>query len=416
MRRLLITALCGMSLGACDSVLPGAPEDNELLDAPLTGLTPTQIAIHLQGDETFGRRFGTVDGVGPIFVATSCDQCHVGEGKGNPLFNITRFGRYDGGSFDPMRSSGGPQLQNRAIPGHEPERVPAEANGVSAFMPPSVTGLGFLEAVDDTTLLRLADPDDRDGDGVSGRVQLLDADDFVSDLVSLEAVVQGSAPTRGRIMDGKVIGRFGRKASTVNLLHQTVTALSEDMGLTSDLIPHDLLNVQTGNLGRDDVPDPEVASSTVDALVFYLKTLREPLRRNEDDPDVQAGEVLFSEIGCAACHTPTLRTGRSEIEALDRVTFHPYTDMLLHDLGPGLDEGYTEGRATSAEWRTTPLWGLGLSAAFQGGQAFFLHDGRARTIREAIDYHGGEASGSRARFKELSPVQQQRLLAFLESL
>ncbi len=409
----LLLALAG---AGCDSLLPSAPEDDEILDAPLDGLTAAQLRIHLLGDEEFGRRFGEADGVGPIFNATSCDQCHVGEGKGNPLFNIPRFGRFQGAEFDPMRSVGGPQLQNRALPGFMPEAIPAEATGVAEFMPPSVTGLGFLEAVDDTTILRMADPDDADGDGISGRPQLLDADDFISDLVSIEEVVQGSAPTRGRIVDGKVIGRFGRKAVAVNLLHQTVTALSEDMGLTSDLIPNDLLNVQVGNLARDEVPDPEIPSSVVDALVFYLKTLREPLPRNQDDPDVMAGGALFRQIGCASCHVPTLRTGRSEIEALDRVEFHPYTDLLLHDMGPELDDGYTEGVATGSERRTTPLWGLGLSAEFQGGMAFYLHDGRARTIREAIEFHGGEAAASRAAFRDLSPEQQEQLLAYLRSL
>jgi CxxC motif-containing protein (DUF1111 family) len=339
----------------------------------------------------------------------------VGEGKGHLFFNITRFGKA-GATFDPMREAGGPQLQHRALPGYPPEGVPAGATAASQFMPPAITGLGFLEAVDDTTLLRLADPDDADGDGISGRVQLLDADDFISELVTIEAVVQGSAPTRGTLIDGKVIGRFGRKSSAVNLLHQTVTALSEDMGLTTDLIPHDLFNRQVGNLGTDDVPDPEVGSSTVEALVFYLKTLREPLRRGAGDPEVQAGADLFAEIGCAACHLPTLRTGSSEIPQLDRVEFHPYTDLLLHDLGPELDEGYTEGGATSAEWRTTPLWGLGLSASFQGGQAFHLHDGRARTLTEAIEYHGGEGAASRERFRALSDEDRERLLRFLDSL
>jgi CxxC motif-containing protein (DUF1111 family) len=399
----------------CGILFPDLPDDDEVLDAPLDGLSGAQLRVHVAGDEAFGRSFGPEDGLGPLFVASSCESCHVGEGKGHLLFNITRFGRV-GQSFDPMREMGGPQLQNRALPGYPPEGVPDGANAVSRFMPPSITGLGYLEAVDDTTLLRLADPDDEDGDGISGRVQLLDADDFVSELVSLEAVVQGSAPTRGMMIDGKVIGRFGRKASAVNLLHQVVTALSEDMGLTSDLIPRDLLNRQVGNLGTDDVPDPEVASSMVEALTFYLRTLRRPLRRAVDDADVQAGESLFAEIGCGDCHLPTLRTGASEIAQLDRVEFHAYTDLLLHDMGDDLDDGYTEGRATGGEWRTTPLWGIGLSADFQGGQAFYLHDGRARTLADAIEYHGGEGAASRERFRALSAEDRERLLRFLRSL
>lgn len=411
----LACALVAVTTTGCGMLFPDLPAEDEILDAPFDGLSGAQLRVHLAGDEAFGRSFGPEDGLGPLFVSNSCESCHVGEGKGHLLFNITRFGRV-GEPFDAMREMGGPQLQNRALPGYPPEVVPEGAGAVSQFMPPSITGLGYLEAVDDTTLLRLADPDDEDGDGISGRVQLLDADDFVSELVSLDAVVQGNAPTRGTLIDGKVIGRFGRKASTVNLLHQVVTALSEDMGLTSDLVPRDLLNRQVGSLATDDVADPEVASSTVEALTFYLRTLRRPLPRDANDADVQAGESIFADIGCGACHLPTLRTGASEIPQLDRVEFHAYTDLLLHDLGEALDDGYTEGRAAGGEWRTTPLWGIGLSAEFQGGQAFYLHDGRARTLVEAIEFHGGEAAASRERFRALSAEDRERLLRFLRSL
>lgn len=403
-------------LAACDLVFPELPAENEVLDAPIDGLTPTQLGIHLEGDAEFGRRFSAADGVGPIFNATSCDQCHVGEGKGHVLFNLTRFGRSTPDGFDPLRAQGGPQLQDRALPGFEPERMPPEATGASEFMPPAVTGLGYLEAVDDSTLLRMADPDDLDGDGISGRVQLVDATTVISDIAELEAIVQGGPPTRGTGIDGAFIGRFGRKAGAINLLHQTMNAYLQDMGLTTDLFPRDLLSRRTGNFAEDAVADPEIPSSVLNAVVFYLKTLRVPLRRNPNDPLVQAGEAIFAQIGCAGCHVPTLRTGESEIGPLDRVAFHPYTDLLLHDMGPELDDGYTEGRATTSEWRTTPLWGLGLSADFQGGQAFFMHDGRARTLREAIELHGGEGSASRAAFGLLAPEDQERLLAFLRSL
>ncbi|RMH11865.1 MAG: hypothetical protein D6701_14430, partial [Gemmatimonadetes bacterium] len=176
--RLLLLPLLALAAG-CDIVFPDLPADNEILDAPVDGLTPTQIGVHLAGDEEFGRRFTVEDGVGPIFNATSCDQCHVGEGKGNVLFNLRRFGRQTPDGFDPMLEFGGPQLQDRAIPGFEPERIPEGVTGVAAFMPPAVTGLGYLEAVDDTTLLRMADPDDTDGDGISGRVQLVDPEGVI---------------------------------------------------------------------------------------------------------------------------------------------------------------------------------------------------------------------------------------------
>lgn len=414
--RILFLPVLAIFLPACDLLTPELPPEESVLDAPIEGLTPSQLRIHLAGDEEFGRSFTPAEGLGRVFNAASCDQCHKGEGKGHLLFALTRFGRWNGESFDPLREHGGPQLQNRAVPGFDPERIPEHATDVARFLPPSVTGLGYLEAVDDSTLLRLADPDDENGDGISGRASWLRAEGVVADVASLEAFVQGSAPTRNRIIDGRIIGRFGRKAGTVNLLHQTVTAYSEDMGLTTDLLTRDLYNPEVGNFAEDEVADPEIPSSVLNAVVFYLKTLRVPLRRNAGDPQVIGGEAVFGEIGCGACHTPTLRTGRSEIAVLDRMEFHPYTNLLLHDMGPELDDGYTEGSASPSEWRTTPLWGLGLSARFQGGQAFYLHDGRATTLEEAIEHHGGEGSASREAFRNLGPAERASLLAFLQSL
>jgi CxxC motif-containing protein (DUF1111 family) len=415
MKRPLFVA-CMLALAACDAFLPSGPPEDQLLDGPIEGLTPTQLAAFARGDEAFGRAFAAREGAGPIFVATACAQCHVGDGKGHPVFNLTRYGRMDAGVFDPMRAQGGPQLQHRAIPGYQAEVAPAGATGSSVFTAPAVTGLGLLEAVDDTTLLRMADSADQDGDGISGRVQLLDQSGLIVEVTSLEGIADQGVPTRGVPIGGRFIGRFGKKAATVNLLHQTVTAYHEDMGLTSDLIPQDLFNPQVGNFTSDDVPDPEVSPAEVAAVVFYLKTLRPPPRRNAQDPDVGAGEALFAQTGCASCHVPALRTGQSPIAPLNQVEFYPYTDLLLHDMGPELDDQYTEGSATTAEWRTAPLWGVGLAAGAQGGRMHLLHDGRASTFREAIGFHGGEGAASRAAFQALSPADQERLLRFLESL
>ncbi len=372
----------------------------------------------MAGDEAFNRVMSPEDGAGPLFIASSCATCHPGDGRGHPVFNLTRFGRMEAGVFNPMKSHGGPQIQNRAVPGYPPETVPESATGVTRLTPPAVTGLGYLEAVDDATLLALADPDDADGDGISGRVQRIDSSDFIAEIVSIEALVADDAGGRTRFLpeDGKFIGRFGKKGLTINLLHQTVQAYIQDMGLTTDLVPQDLFNVQVGGFSTDDVPDPEITSNVVNNVVFYLKTLRPPERRNADDPDVLAGEQLFAEIQCAACHVPTLRTGRSEIRQLDQAEFHPYTDLLLHDMGPALDDGYTEGIASTSEWRTPPLWGIGLAQDFQGGIPYYLHDGRATTLRQAIQYHGGEAAQSREAFDRLSEAEQERLLRFLKSL
>jgi len=399
-------------LGACDTLTPSAPAENEVLDGFVEGLTANQRRQHITGDIEFARRFAADDGLGPVFVAASCDQCHVGDGKGHAVFNLTRFGRQGPNGFDPLTRFGGPQLQHRSIPGYPAEEIPPAATGFSVFTAPAVTGLGYLEAVDDQTLIDLADPDDLDGDGVSGRLQLHPP----SELIEASLRAAGSTPGRGTVIDGRYIGRFGKKGLTVNLVHQTVGAYHEDMGITSDLLMEDVQNPAAGALGLDPVADPEVSNQVVASVVFYLQTLRAPARREATHPEVVAGEALFTDIGCASCHTPTLRTGASSIAPLHQVDFHPYTDLLLHDMGPDLDDGYTEGRATTSEWRTPPLWGIGLQARFQGGEATYLHDGRARTLDEAIGFHGGEGSRSRDRFGQLSADDQARLLRFLRSL
>ena len=396
--------------------MPDLPAEDQVLDGTIEGMTPSQVHQHIAGDAEFARRFAVADGLGPIFVATSCEQCHVGDGKGHPTFNLLRYGSYGAVGFDPLISLGGPQLQHRAIPGYPPEEIPAEATGVATFNPPAVTGLGFLDAVDDSTLVALADSADVDGDGISGRLQLHSPNELIEAVVALEAVGSPAPGTRGTLVNGMYIGRFGKKAGAVNLLQQTVAAYQQDIGITSDLLPEDLFNPRAGSRASDGVPDPEVSSSTVANVVFYLKTLRAPSRRDADQPDVIAGEEIFEDIGCAGCHLPALTTGRSEIDVLDRVTFHPYTDLLLHDMGPELDDGYTEGVALSSEWRTPPLWGVGIQANFQGGRMFLMHDGRAESFEEAIALHGGEGEASQEAFEALSAEDQARLLRFLRSL
>ena len=395
-----LLALIGAA-GGCDSVLPSTPEPETVLAEPISDLTPTQLATHIAGDEEFARIFSPADGLGPLFVAASCESCHVGDGKGHPVTTLTRFGRYDGVTFDPMPAHGGPQLQHRSIPGYPAEVIPDEATGVTQLMPPAVTGLGFLEAVEDATLLALAAAAD---DVISGVPNWVDPPEFFT-------------PESHHIeQDGRYMGRFGKKASTLNLLHQTVGAYLQDMGVTTDFALDDTHNSQAGIFTGDNVADPEVSFDVLKNVVFYVRTLKVPPRRNQTDPDVLAGETLFAQIGCAGCHVPTLMTGQSDVEALNEKVFHPYTDLLLHDMGPRLDDGYTEGSALTSEWRTAPLWGIGLAEDSQGGQAFYLHDGRATTLREAIDFHGGEADVSRSRFERLSPEAQEQLIAFLRSL
>lgn len=415
-RVLCVAALVAL-LGGCDILTPDAPLEEEVLDGTIEGMTASQVGQHFAGDEEFGRVFAVEDGLGPIFVAASCEQCHVGDGKGHPVFNLQRFGRLlPSSGFDPMTELGGPQLQHRSIPGYPAETVPSGVTGLSVFTPPAVTGLGFLDAVEDQTLIDLADPFDLDNDGISGRLQLHEPTPLIEEVIELERRGSPDPTARGTLVDGGYIGRFGKKALTVNLLHQTVGAYHDDMGITSDLMPEDLFNPEAGSRASDAVADPEVTSAAVADVVFYLKTLRAPSRRGADDPRVLDGERIFQDVGCADCHVPSLTTGASEIEVLDRVEFYPYTDLLLHDMGPELDDGYTEGRAFTSEWRTAPLWGLGLVETFQGGETFLLHDGRARSIEEAVEFHGGEASGSRGAFLALTPEQRAAILAFLKSL
>lgn len=409
-------ALVMATTGCGGPFMPDAPPADQVLEGPIDGLSPSQLAFFARGDGEFGRRFSAADGLGPLFIAQSCDACHAGDGKGHPLFDITRFGRYAGSVFDPMRAEGGPQLQNRAILGYLAERLPSSAIVSARFTPPATTGLGLLEALDDTTILALADSADVDADGISGRPSWVDASDLVASLARSATSGTPGPITRHLSWSGRYLGRFGKKARAITLRHQTVNAYSEDMGLTTDDLLDDLVVPGIAGGSGDAVADPEVGSGVVSSVVFYLRTLRPPPRRGVAEADVVAGEALFRSVGCAACHVLQARTGRSEIAALDRVTFAPLTDLLLHDMGPDLDDGYTEGDAASSEWRTAPLWGIGLAERAQGGSAFLLHDGRARTLRSAIGFHGGESAASRAAFNALTAVDQDRLLRYLRSL
>jgi CxxC motif-containing protein (DUF1111 family) len=180
------------------------------------------------------------------------------------------------------------------------------------------------------------------------------------------------------------------------------------MGITSAFAPVDAHTLQA--------IEPEIPIDKINDLVFYLQTLKAPVQRNSDDATVQAGKALFIQIGCENCHKQTLKTGVAPIAGLSEKEFHPYTDLLMHDMGPGLDDGYTEGSAKSYEWRTAPLWGLGLSTDSQGGSYYLLHDGRATSIEAAILLHGGEGSASKNKYSQLSASEQSALLTFLNSL
>ncbi|MBL0323074.1 MAG: thiol oxidoreductase [Ignavibacteria bacterium] len=393
--QVILALTLGTIVTACDAIFPSAPQEDQLLDGPVAGLTASQSRTFLRGDVAFNDLiFTTQTGLGPTFVSNSCGSCHAGDGKGHPTTSLVRFGQRDesGNSF---LNLGGPQLQNRSIPGFSPEVLPAGAPHAT-FLPPANTGLGYLDFVTDASILSHADPNDADGDGISGRPNWIAIAPFVT--LRANAEIQG----------GMVIGRYGKKASTYDLLQQTVNALSQDIGIASEFAPFDVFSGLA--------IEPEIATQTIHDIVFYLQTLKAPIQRTPSDATVLAGKRTFSDIGCGACHVPSLMTGPAPVDALSNTEFHPYTDLLLHDMGPGLDDGYTEGIAASNEWKTPALWGLGLSSRSQGGEIFLLHDGRARSIDEAIRMHGGEAERSRDLFKALQDSDRAALITFLESL
>lgn len=380
---------------SCDDLIPASAPADQLLDGPVEGLTFEQNRRFQQGDIAFNDQiFTSTNGLGPLFVATSCGSCHAGDGKGHPSTTLTRFGQNDetGNHF---LSLGGPQLQHRAISGFMPEELPAGVPSAK-FTPPANTGLGYIESVSDTDILSLADPDDSDGDGISGVVSWITLKDYVT------------PDARAIEKNGKYIGRFGKKAAVYNLLQQTISAYQQDIGITSSYEPYDNhTDVET---------DAEISNATINNVVFYLRTLKAPVQRQQEDLSIIQGKSLFIQAGCEKCHKANLKSQSGPISAISDKSFSPYTDLLLHDMGPELDDGYTEGSAKTYEWRTAPLWGLGLSEASQGGQYYLLHDGRARSIEEAILMHGGEAAVSRSNYEALSTTEKKLLITFLKSL
>lgn len=389
------TVIAGMAVIGCENFEPLPPNDADLLDGPVEGLSESENIRFLRGDIAFNDDIFTPEtGLGPLFVANACGTCHPGDGKGHPFTTLTRFGQYDN-TGNQYKHLGGPQLQNRAIPGFEPETLP-EGVGFSELIPPAVTGLGFIDAVRDADILAWADPDDSDGDGISG----------VPNWVSMKEYLFSRPETTE--INGKYIGRFGKKGAAYDLHQQTAQAYNEDIGITSTyeaIDTHSVLAI-----------DPEVTDQTVLDVVFYLKTLKAPIPRNTNQAEIVSGRNIFLEIGCGKCHRSEMKTGTSPVAALSEKTFYPYTDLLLHDMGPGLDDGYTEGSAKTSEWKTPALWGLGLSKFSQGGGYFLLHDGRARSIEEAIILHGGEGQTSSEKYQSLTETDRRNLIAFLESL
>ncbi|MCP9490104.1 MAG: c-type cytochrome [Solirubrobacteraceae bacterium MAG38_C4-C5] len=385
------------------------------------------------------------DGLGPTFNAQSCSSCHFKDGRGQPpqgpedperglLLRLSIPG--PDGQPRPVPVYGS-QLQDRAISGVSPEgsvaitHVPRRgsyADGTrytllepryaiagAAFGPipadvmtsprvaPPVFGTGLLEAVAEEDIVALADPTDADGDGISGRANR------VPDAASATTSELGPE-------GGTALGRFGWKANVPDVEQQNAQAFHGDIGVTSPLFTDQ--NCPEGQEGCADAPAggrPEIDEQRLGRVTFYVRTLAVPARRGVGDPTTTRGEDTFRELGCAACHLPELQTGPSDVPGLSNQAIRPYTDLLLHDMGPGLADGRPDGLASGSEWRTAPLWGIGLTETVNG-HTRFLHDGRARNLEEAILWHGGEAAGAQRRFRALPRDDREALLAFLRSL
>jgi CxxC motif-containing protein (DUF1111 family) len=387
--------LWGAGILGCDKLLTATVDDTTAspMDNP-----PSIMAAFARGDEQFARIFRVSEGLGPVFNQPSCETCHPGDGRGTPHMALTRFSV----NGDLVPQLGGPQLQDRAISGVPPETLPVGAE-VSVRMPPPVFGRGLMEMIPDATIIALEDPDDLDGDGISGRVNWVQPADFVP------PTMMGAGP-------GLAVGRFGLKANVSSLLQQIVGAYHDDMGITSDFAPEESLHPLVGDLSlHDTAPDPEVPATEVLDVLMYIRTLAVP-RRGEETDLVRRGDALFGQMGCVSCHVPSLKTGPSDIPSLNLVDVPLYSDMLLHDMGEGLADHRVDGGANGYEWRTAPLMGLRLAADNLGGVVHYLHDGRTSDLSEAILMHGGEAQASRDQFSALSAEGKEAVLAFLLSL
>jgi len=394
---LLAVTLAALAVG-CDGLVTEAPNDADLFDAPIDGLTAEELAAFVEGDEQFGQAFLPSEGLGPIFNDVSCAACHSGDGRGRRENSLTRVSR----GVDPALDVGGPQIQDRAIPGAVPESVPAGVD-VSVRLPPPVFGVGLIEAIPEAAILANADPTDADGDGISGRPNMVIPPAFVPD----REPGAGSTPQ---------LGRFSRKAQVSSILEQIVAAYQQDIGITTGFLPDENHNPQVSRAHEvaDRVADPELPATAVLATLDYLRMLAPPAP-GEMTARRQRGGDVFRAIGCAACHVPEFVAGPSVIPAIEGRRVALFSDLLLHDMGPGLADNRPDGDATGQEWRTAPLWGLRVMRDFLNGDAFLLHDGRAATVEEAILLHGGEGQEARDEFAALAPADRDALLDFVET-
>jgi len=440
----IVAALClawGLQADAQMQTVPAT--DREALSQPMSGLTLAEMKRFQQGRSLFRQSWVVapagdteVHGLGPVYNRLACISCHAKNGRGGApgepqqrmqsmLVRLSVAGQDEHGGPKPHPAYGD-QLNEEGIPG-----VPGEGRAqlhwrtsrvklaggesvelrrpriefaelaygplgsvlVSPRVSPHVGGLGLLETVPDDALQQLARQ--TKPDGVRGMVnQVWD-----------------------RPSGQRVVGRFGLKANAPTLRQQIAGAFLGDMGITSDLFPtENCTAVQLACQQAVSGGHPELKTAQLDAVEFYLAHLAPPARRDIAQPLVRQGEALFAKSGCTVCHQPVLPGGEHpKYPRLSGQTVAAYSDLLVHDMGPDLADGRPDYLANGQQWRTAPLWGLGLLAGINE-QTSFLHDGRARTVQEAILWHGGEAATARKRYVQLPKDKRQALLAFLQSL
>lgn len=427
-----------------ESILQGGgttifDETSSAFKAPAPNLSKESMAMHTEGDAAFEATFITSPaplngGLGPIFNNTSCNGCHVRNGRGLPIELGQKFSsmlfRISTNEADthgePKSIAGfGDQIQDRAIFGIAPEAAinlsyqdsvvvmsdgekvilhvphytvqnsykPLPSNlKISPRVAPPVFGLGLLEAISEQDILKNADEQDTDKDGISGKPNYV----------------------WSHLQKKKVIGRFGLKSNQPDLYQQTAAAFNGDMGITTSMFMNQPCHNQIQCHDQKDTV--EINDNFLLAATHYSRTLAVPARRNTNKQSVKEGKELFEKFQCSKCHTPSHTTsamvGYSE---LSNQKIFPYTDLLLHDLGTGLADGRDDYLANGTEWRTAPLWGIGLTNLVNG-HTNFLHDGRAKSLIEAILWHSGEAEDSKEKFRTATNQERNSLIDFLNSL
>jgi len=376
------------------------------------------------------------DGLGPNYNARSCAACHFRDGRARPpeddeefLGLLIRLLPAEAGQTNEILEHYGPQLQNFSV-----LEVPAEARPRVAYteisgaygdgesytlleptysfeeeafgtlgtdiiysprIAPGMVGLGLLEAIDPQDILSYADPEDLDQDGISGSIH------YVTNVETNQTE----------------IGRFGWRSEQPTIRQQVAGAFVQDIGITNPIFSDEnCTSVQLECINDPSGGEPEIRAELFDKVVLYSSLLAVPVRRGWMDKTVLKGKRLFNDIGCADCHIPSYVTGEHALfPEVSGQLIWPYTDLLLHDMGPGLADQNGADQEASREWRTPPLWSVGLVKSVNN-HTRFLHDGRARNLTEAILWHAGEAAESQENFRQLSKTEREAVVAFIESL